>query len=238
MRILRWFLYLPPIDKRPRLNSFVRNLVVGEYDRAIDDTYLFWKLFVVNLWMNSIFISAYLISFLTKTTIKLGPIEFEYLPATPIDGLIYGYPSRIFPILMVVTAVYALLLFTLRSDYFSKQRIATELVPAYWTNKKLYDDKPHSYILLFAFLIVTGPLLWNARDYLRGYETYNFIHDFRGHGIDNFIIFAAVYLLFYQTFYVQMTAFGLINFLRSILRHYVYREHIDTISKENNNDND
>lgn len=63
--------------------------------------------------------------------------------------------------------------------------------------------------------------MWGVPKILRDYEIYNFFHDFKSQGIDNFIIFGAIYFLAYQL-YSQMFVMTLQFLIRNSLRCYYF----------------
>jgi hypothetical protein len=67
----RWLFDMPPVDQRPQLRGFIRYLIYMDYDRRLNETYIYYKTFILNSWINGFFMSMYYISFVWKRDIDL-----------------------------------------------------------------------------------------------------------------------------------------------------------------------
>jgi|CXWL01.1.fsa_nt_gi hypothetical protein len=220
---LAWFFDIPPAEKWPEITGIKKYFLSLEYDNRRPDTYIYYKAFIVNLWLNVFFLAAYFISFQFHQDINLGFMQISYNPQAPVDTLVYGYPRHVFPILASVTIIYSTLFLCLKTDIYSQSNVMSDQLPIGTRVKPdAYNKNPLFFMTVILFLVVTGCLLPSFPIILREYELYNFFHDFRSHGLDNFVIFAGMYFVFYQIFYGQMFLMTLPFLTRNILKRYYY----------------
>lgn len=229
---------MPPISERPKLDSFIKYFVYGDYDRRYDEAYAYYKIFILNLVLNTFFIGAYYVSFRWRTDLNLGLFRIQYRPEAAVDELVYGYPFHVFPILAIATIVYAATLFTLRTNYLSKERIIREKTPILDSNEKLYERRPYTFVIIYIFLVYGGFNMSTLAWYFREYDLYNWVHDFRSHNIDNFMIWAIAYFIIYQTMLSQVIALVSINLVRSVFKFCLYRTDFKKSLEENQYDNE
>lgn len=222
----KWLFEFPPVEKRPELKGRIRYPIFWDYDRTLDETYIYYKIFILNLWLNAIFMAPYFLSFFLQADIDLGLFEIHYRPDASVDELVFSYPKHIFPVLASVTIIYSIALFAWKTNYFSKERITREHVATMYWNKQLFQIKPLRLAITIAFLLATGYTLWTGPEALRFYILFNVINDFREHTVATFLLFAALYVGFYVAFYAQGLTCTVSNFIRSVLRHYVYRNQL------------
>lgn len=126
---LLWLLEIPPSDKWPRLEGLIRYFVSLEYDSRRPDTYVYYKVFIINFWMNIFFLGIYFISFQFHQDIDVGFIKIFYSPLTPVDTLVKGYPYNVFPILMAVTIIFSTLMFCFKTDIYTKSSVMSDRLP-------------------------------------------------------------------------------------------------------------
>ncbi len=220
---LKWLFDIPPVEQRPEIRSFMRHFIYIDYNRQHVESYLFYKVFVVNLVINCFFMLAFYWSFRLQRSIDLGIFEIVYRADAATNEFVYGYPAKVFPILMWVTVVYSLALFLSKTDFLSRTRILSEPVPVTHRNKQLYKHTPIFWIAVLAFCILTGRLMYAGPEFLGAYELYNYVHDFRAHTITNLHVFMAIYWIAYQTFFCQMFVYGSVLLTRSLLSMFFYR---------------
>jgi hypothetical protein len=218
--VIGWIFSIPPVEKRPKLNGFVKYFIYMDYHRELDDTYIYYKTFLVNLALNILFLSLYFISFGFGRDIDLGIFEVVYRRETPVDELIYGYPIKVFPILLTVTVLHSLLMFIFKTDYFSADRIRTESEPFRSKNTNLYDVKSYRWVLMLLFVLYGGLSLSEWRYFLDHFLFY--VHDFSAQSNFNFCFFSITYFFFYQVFFGQALIIGVSNLVRRILKVYFY----------------
>lgn len=229
---------MPPTDRRPKLDSFVRYFVYADYDRRYNEAYAYYKVFILNLYMNFFFMAAYYISFVWRIDLNLGFFRIRYRPDAAVDELVYGYPLHVFPFLTIVTVVYSVALFLFRTDYLSRRRIITEETPVLDSNDKLYDRRPYTFLLIYIFFLYGGYNMSTLAWYFREYELYNWFHNFRSHGKDNFIIFAIAYFIVYQAMLAQVNALVSVNLIRSVFRFCLYGSDFKKTLEENKHDDE
>ncbi len=226
-----WIFGMPSIENRPRIQNILRYFIYMDYDRRYNEAYVYYKTFLLNLWLNAFFLAMYYVSFARHINIDLGLFAIHYRPEAAVDELVYGYPLYVFPILAIVTIVYSITLFLLHTDYLAKKRIISEKVPILDSNEKLYDLKPPYYVFAFLFSTYGGFALHGFAEIFRSYDLYNYLYDFRSHTTRNFLLYGFVYFVLYQTVLCQFFVLLTINSIRSVLRHYIYKKHINENSE-------
>lgn len=119
----RWLFIFPPVERRPLINGFIKYFIFADYDRKFDEAYVYYKVFMLNLFLNFFYMSGYIFSFLERKDMNLWLVYISYRPDAPVEELVYGYPLYVFPILVIATVVYSAILFLFKTDYWSKERV-------------------------------------------------------------------------------------------------------------------
>lgn len=235
LRIVYAILFkLPPVRRRPRISRFMRWIIYPEYDRRFDDAYIYYKVFVASAIINVIGLLLHFVSFIFRTDINGYVLYIKYIPSAPIDALIYGYPTSVFPILAIFIFSYSAILHLINTDYWSQGRIINEQAPQYGNNITIYNVHPIKWLLFYIFFLYCGLVSFYIIDYLRSSTMLNSIHDFGQNNAINFMLYAVIYLSIYQIFYCQMFTTLTVQFVRSVLKYVVYKPNLSIDRKEKN----
>lgn len=232
----RWLFYVPPVEKRPHLTGLLRSFSYGFYNRRDTDSYLFLKVYLLNLVLNIFFTALFWLSYLWERDIDLGFIHVLYNASAPIDTFLFLYPHLIFPPLIAVTLFYTMALLILKSDMLSPRR-----GPPEDEEMRAYLAQPDFHLSIFRYVVVSAvlacllPSMEWIPDYFRRSFILNSLFDFRGHSPQTFAFYTALYLFFYQGLIVNGVAFCFVGAIRNSLTRYVYREKkVTNPSKEGN----
>lgn len=210
------------MDRRPRYSKLMNVLIYG-YKPISLDHHLLYKVWLVNLALNIPLAITLIAQYIWHFDIKLIFFKINYLEDKPYMVIQFFYPCFIFPVLLLLSLSYAVLLFSARSTAFRRE--SSEFVTAVGLAeaKRRGPDKPIQ--LFLAALVITVamigmpalPLFISSYRYML-----SFIPDFNQPSPGKVVFL----LLFYVTSYQMLICTAVYTYIYTLhlfVKKYIFR---------------
>jgi hypothetical protein len=212
--LIKWLIDIPPVEQRPDLRGALRQWVFTYYDRTERDSFLFYRIYILNLAANLAICTLFLLPILSRSTLDIGFVRIDYSDKL-FDDFLRFYPHVIVPILMFVSAGYGLLTFVLQSEVLSLKSARDYVASAQYY--EFYNQPILRYLGTIAFCVVCLPNLDAIPNYFRGYRLFRPMFDFDHPSAGLIVFFMAVYVFLFQLFIVSGFMFSVIMLARRAL---------------------
>lgn len=222
---ITWLFHVPDVDKRPALNRFWRGLIYCFYDRSNLASYLYFKIFLLNVALNALFLGGYWFAFLARTDVHLGIVRIDYSEDTIVDQFLHDYPTTVFTTLIAVTLLYAWALFYFKTSYFHDGNLKSLSQKQTTDFCNPTNPEPTPFVYFRGLLFFTAGLcfLWSIPDYFRRYELYSWLHDYQAQSAANMVTFSVIYMALYHLIIIHGVASPFVNGIRSLLRNRILK---------------
>lgn len=221
LKPFKWLFSVPPIEERPRLTGTLRQWIYGHYDPLISDSVLYYKIYIVNLVAHLVISSLFWLSYVCHVDINLGFYTIKYTSHF-ITTFLYDYPRRIFPVLIALSFIYALLLFSTVSESLSWRSLkAGTRVADYGQFAKYHNLEWHKYLLVLVFSLVCIPRLDSLPEFFRTNALFTAFFDHPSPTL--FLDFNIAYIFLYQLFIIHGFIFPFITVIRKCAYRFLFK---------------